>query len=210
MEEPYPDYSSGGGESRRGGGLSQRTGAPGRIRTCGLWFRRPALYPLSYRRTGCQLDAVYCITVSGSCPNLASLGKLRIQPFPPHDVERRAEDPYTLPTSEEVPAPCPEAFSRQSPFSGKCEFGFGSSMPRTQGNQFDHGIPGAGYRGCKGCIDGDILEAIFRKRSSPLGGTEAICFPECYSSKGYPDRECKDVRRQRREGSMSAGNLAGC
>ena len=32
--------------------MSRRTGAPGRIRTCGLWFRRPALYPLSYRRTG--------------------------------------------------------------------------------------------------------------------------------------------------------------
>lgn len=23
-------------------------GAPGRIRTCGLWFRKPSLYPLSY------------------------------------------------------------------------------------------------------------------------------------------------------------------
>ena len=26
-------------------------GTPGRDRTCGLWFRRPTLYPLSYRRT---------------------------------------------------------------------------------------------------------------------------------------------------------------
>src|SRR5204863_6448936 len=30
-------------------------GAPGRIRTCGLRFRRPTLYPLSYRREGARI-----------------------------------------------------------------------------------------------------------------------------------------------------------
>src|SRR6056297_26045 len=31
--------------------LAVNTGAPGEIRTHDLWFRRPALYPLSYRRS---------------------------------------------------------------------------------------------------------------------------------------------------------------
>jgi hypothetical protein len=29
-------------------------GAPGRIRTCGTWFRKPLLYPLSYEGDACQ------------------------------------------------------------------------------------------------------------------------------------------------------------
>ena len=39
---------------KREGNHSQRNGAPGRIRTCDTWLRKPVLYPLSYERfTGC-------------------------------------------------------------------------------------------------------------------------------------------------------------
>ena len=34
-------------------------GAPGRNRTCGLWFRKPSLYPLSYGGLARVLDTVH-------------------------------------------------------------------------------------------------------------------------------------------------------
>lgn len=45
-------------------------GAPGRIRTCGTWFRKPLLYPLSYG--GNARSIAYSAHGFGSCDSASN------------------------------------------------------------------------------------------------------------------------------------------